>query len=192
MANRIRKTKIKFNYNSKVTSWKLIHDLLELAMKKKKEGPFAKYLIGSSLQLTFPDLAIDNTTYAPDNPNILFDYHVGDTVFNIKTAPIFHIYEKCQRNIEKGLRVYLIVPEEKLPLARENVEEIAAGRITVESIESFVSQNLEELSNFSKDLLAHGFYRLLKTYNERVDAVEIDKSMLIEIPRNLAHYTDRT
>ena len=59
------------------------------------------------------------------------------------------------------------------------------GRIAVESIESFVGQNIEELSYFTRDKLKNGFRRLLETYNDRVDAAETDKSMLVEIPRNL-------
>ncbi len=46
-----------------------------------------------------------------------------------------------------------------------------------------------ELPNFSRDKLKNGFRRLLETYletyNDRVDAAETDKSMLIEIPRDL-------
>jgi len=55
----------------------------------------------------------------------------------------------------------------------------------VVSIETFVSQNLEELSVFTTKGLVSGFRRLLETYNERVDRVETDKSMMIDIPRNL-------
>lgn len=55
----------------------------------------------------------------------------------------------------------------------------------MESIETFVSQNLDELSVFKKDELMSGLRRLLETYNERVDAVETDKSLMIDIPKNL-------
>ncbi len=69
--------------------------------------------------------------------------------------------------------------------ARQNAEAIAPGKIAVESIESFVGQNIEELSSFSKSEIANGFRSLLKIYNERVDAVETDKSVLVEVPPNL-------
>jgi len=58
-------------------------------------------------------------------------------------------------------------------------------RIAVESVESFVGQNIEELSFFTRDKLKNGFRRLLEAYNNRVDAAEMDKSMLVEIPGNL-------
>ncbi len=60
------------------------------------------------------------------------------------------------------------------------------GRIAVESIESFVSQNIDELSMFSSDGIADELRALLETSNRRVDAVENDKSLLIEFPPNLA------
>jgi hypothetical protein len=70
--------------------------------------------------------------------------------------------------------------------ARQNAEIVAPGCIAVESIETFVAQNIEDLALFSLAQVACGLRRLLETYNARVDAVEADKSMMVEIPRNLA------
>jgi hypothetical protein len=53
-------------------------------------------------------------------------------------------------------------------------------------VECFIADNIEELSTFCKDNLVGGMRRLLKLYNERVAAIETDKSLLIEIPRTLA------
>lgn len=193
MGNYLRNRGIRLSFISTLTTWQLINNLLRSSKKKGKEYTVAKHLIGASLHLTFTNIIIRNQMCDSDNnqSTIPFDYFVGDTAFHVTVSPMFGIYEKCKRNIENGFRVYLIVPAGKLAAARENAEGIAAGKIAVESIESFVSQNIEELSDFSKDRLGHGFYRLLRTYNERVDAVEIDKSMLIEIPRNLAHYAEQ-
>ena len=51
--------------------------------------------------------------------------------------------------------------------------------------ESVVVQNIDELAYFTRDKKKNGFRRLLETYNDRADAAETDKSMLVEIPRNL-------
>ncbi len=70
--------------------------------------------------------------------------------------------------------------------ARQNTEAILPGRsISVQSLEAFISQNLEELSGFARSQRLDGFRDLLTTYNARVDAIESDKSILIEIPHNL-------
>ena len=70
--------------------------------------------------------------------------------------------------------------------ARQNAQAASPDRIAVESIESFIANNIEELSQFAKDELKSGFRRLLETYNQRVDAIELDKSLLIEIPASLS------
>lgn len=110
---------------------------------------------------------------------------VNDTAFHVTVAPNAGHFDKCKRNIETGYNAYLLVPDRILVGARQNAEGQLPGKITTQSIEAFVAQNLEELSAFSKGELISGFRRILEKYNERVDQVESDKSMLIEIPRNL-------
>ena len=175
------------SYKPDTTTWQFIHAILKAARERGHEGPVARHLIGTSLQLAFPDILISNESYstAVNQLGRPGDYHVGDTAFHVTVAPMPAVYERCKRNIEDGLRVYLLVPDRSLVGARQNAEATAPGRIAVEAIESFVGQNIEELSTFSKSRLIDGFRRLLETYNRRVDAVENDKSMLIEIPRNL-------
>ncbi|MHB8204194.1 MAG: DUF4928 family protein [Desulfomonilaceae bacterium] len=63
--------------------------------------------------------------------------------------------------------------------------DILNGKVAVESIETFVSQNLEEMSLFRTDQLITGFLTLLEKYNDRVNLIETDKSLMIEIPPNL-------
>ena len=64
------------------------------------------------------------------------------------------------------------------------MDEIGEG-VSVESIQSFVSQNIEELSEFARDKVAENIKSLLKKYNERVGEVETDLSLQIEIPPSL-------
>lgn len=94
------------------------------------------------------------------------------------------VCEKCKVNLDRGLRAYLVAPDEQLAAARQMAESVAPGRITVTSVEAFVGQNVDEMSHFGKGAPA-ALGRLLRRYNERVDAVETDKSFLIDIPENL-------
>jgi hypothetical protein len=79
----------------------------------------------------------------------------------------------------------LLVPDSKLIGTRQNAEQVREKQISVESIESFVSQNINELSNFDKNELPGSLKELVTIYNERVDEVETDKSLIIELPSNL-------
>jgi len=51
--------------------------------------------------------------------------------------------------------------------------------------------NVAELAEFSVELLPKQLLQLLETYNERVAAVEIDRSMQIEIPSSLIRSTSK-
>ena len=143
--------------------------------------------MAQKLQLRFPDIQISNESYstADDQLGRPGDFHLGDTAFHVTVAPMPAVYEKCKSNLHEGLRVYLLVPDRSLTGARQNSTLLLDGKVAVESIESFVSQNIEEISTFSKKRLPEGVRRLLEEYNRRVDEIEVDKSMLIEVPKNL-------
>lgn len=161
--------------------------LIETAKELGKQGPVAQYLVGAKLKLRFPEKEIENKSYstADAQQNCPGDFLLGTSAIHVTVAPMPAVFTKCQRNIHDGLRPYLLVPEKLLQGARQNAELNVEGPLEVESIESFVAQNILEVSEFSSELLAKQFLRLLQIYNERVNAVEIDKSMLIEIPQSL-------
>ena len=62
---------------------------------------------------------------------------------------------------------------------------MADTRIGVHSLEQFIGQNMEEISEFRYAQLARSIRDLLELYNRRVETVETDRSLLIEIPANL-------
>lgn len=179
--------RVKVIYNPANTAWQSVHDLLETAKEVGKEGPVAQYLVGAKLSLRFPHLNVRNDISSAQDElsGSPGDFLVNDAAFHVTVAPNPGHFEKCKQNIGMGYSVYLLVPDRILVGTRQNAESLLPGQITTQSIESFVAQNLEELSVFSKGELIGGFRRLLERYNERVDQVEPDKSMLIEIPRNL-------
>jgi hypothetical protein len=179
--------KISIKINPELSTWCNISNILSVARETGKEGPLAQYLVGAKLELRFPDIKIGNESYstADDQLGRPGDFYIGDTAFHVTVAPMPALYEKCQQNLNDGMRVYLLVPDRTLNGARQNADLILPGRVAVESIESFVSQNIEELLDFSKKKLTAGLRGLLETYNKRVEACEIDKSMLIEMPKNI-------
>lgn len=181
----VKRVKAIFNIND--ATWKFIHSILENAGQSGKGGPVAEYLVGAKLSLRFPGKKIRNKRFSESDVQGGYhgDFEVGNTVFHVTVAPMPELYEKCSGNLEHGLRVYLLVPEAIAIGVRQNAVWGAAGRIAVESIESFVATNVDELCEFDGDRLKSGFRRLLETYNARVDEVEMDKSMLIDIPANL-------
>jgi hypothetical protein len=169
------------------TTWHTIKDLLSVARKNDKEGPVGRYLVGAKLQIRFPKLSIENKSCSKTDKKLRMngDYYVGDTIFHVVVAPTEAVFNRCRSNIKRGFRVYLLVPDRTLTWARQYAEYAFSGKIAVESIESFVSQNIEEISKFSKSGLKAGLRELLETYNRRVDEISLDKSLMVDIPRGL-------
>jgi hypothetical protein len=178
---------LKIVYDPTRTTQHLVHHLLKLASGTGKAGAVAQHLVGAKLQLRFPHLPIENRPFSAADEQVgrPGDFMVGDTAFHVTVAPTPGVYARCQENLRKGERVYLLVRESQVVGARQNTDFLAPSRIAVQSIESFVSQNIEELSEFSQKKLASEFRHLLEIYNGRVEEAESDKSLMLEIPPNL-------
>ena len=176
--------KLAFEYRKDITSREAIGMILESARKRRKAGEVAEYLVGAKLALRFPDYDIRNSaaSAADDQTDEKGDFQINDCVFHVTTAPNSGHYEKCRRNLADGLRIFLLVPDEILAGARQNANLETAGRVSVESMESFVSQNIEELSDFSGEKISQNMKRLLEVYNARIGKVETDLSLQIKIP----------
>jgi hypothetical protein len=179
--------RLKFVFDAGKTTRQIVHEILVAAQENGKLGAVAQYLVGAKLQLRFPEIAVSNDSYSTADIQLgrKGDFLIKDTAFHVTVAPMPAVYEKCRSNLDAGYRVYLLVPDDAVIGSRQNAELTAKGKIAVESIESFVGQNVEELSAFSQKGLLTEFLKLLQTYNQRVDAVESDKSMMIELPGNL-------
>lgn len=187
LKKRRAKEPVRFAFDQAKSTWQAISDLLGLARESGKEGMVAQYLVGAILALRFPELTVENLSYSTADNRLgrPGDFYLGSTAFHVTVAPMPAVFEKCQKNIAEGYRVYLLVPDRAVIGARQTAEGIMSGRIAVESIESFVGNNVEELAQFSKDRLKEGMKRLIDEYNRRVNEVETDKSLLIDVPKNL-------
>jgi len=180
--------KIKLVFDPKLSTWQIIYNLLKEAREEGKAGFVAQHLVGAKLQLRFPQISISNESVSTaDLPTSRQgDFFIGNTVFHVTIAPMQAVFEKCLDNLSQGFKVYLLIPDAKLAAARQLGEQFCFGQIAVESLESFLSQNIDEISVFSDKNLKSSLISLIEIYNERVDAVEIDKSLMIELPSNLS------
>ena len=176
--------KISFDYRRDMTSREIVGAILASAGKRLRTGEVAEYLVGAKLSLRFPDYDIRNSAASAADRQMAEqgDFQINDCVFHVTVAPNRGHYDKCRRNLDDGFRVFLLVPDEILVGARQNAHQDSNGRVSVESIESFVSQNIEELSDFAGERVAQNLGRLIDEYNQRVAEVETDLSLQIRIP----------
>ena len=94
--------------------------------------------------------------------------------------------KKMQGNLAENYRVVLITSSDKYAASCQ-LADVAGilNRVDVYPAETFVAQNMDELAMFNRASFLKTFRRLLLTYNTRVDAIEPEKSLLIEIPGRL-------
>lgn len=75
-------------------------------------------------------------------------------------------------------------PHDKVSFAYGLFESEGLGnRVQVIALESFIGINIEELSFYKRDLIRLNVARLLAHYNKRIEDIEPDKSLQIEIPQ---------
>lgn len=179
--------KIKLTFNPSFSTWHIIYTLLQTAIAEGKAGYIAQHLVGAKLQLRFPDIKVSNESASTADMQTQRpgDFLIGHTAFHVTVAPMPAVFEKCKHNISQGYKPFLLVPDSKLVGTRQLAEQVSEQQIAVESVESFVSQNINEISKFNKDNLTNSFKELIEIYNRRVDEVETDKSLMIELPSNL-------
>lgn len=174
-------------FDPSMTTRDLVRQILDKAQEREQSGQVAQYLVGAKLALRFPDLDVPNESYSTADQQLgrAGDFLLKDTAFHVTMTPMDKVYDRCKKNVEQGMRAYLLVPDDHVQSARRRAKDEVPGGVAVESIESFVGQNLEEMATFSQTELTASLYKLLVVYNQRVEAVEVDKSLMIEIPPNL-------
>ena len=164
----------------------IIADILAAAGTKR--GGVAHHLVGAKLALRYPNIEIENRSFATADVQLGLpgDYLISDTAFHVSVSPMPAVLEKCKENLRDGYRAILLVLASRTEAAKQMAEELEVGsRIGIYAIEDFIGQNVEELGEFATLDLRTEFRNLLIKYNERVEQVEVDKSIMIEIPHNL-------
>ncbi len=179
--------RIEWTYDPSQSTFQIVESILSVAREKRKEGPIAQYLVGAKLQLRFPNMQISNESYSTADIQLgrQGDFFIGNTVFHVTVQPLPGVFEKCKQNIDHGYHVYLLVPDRIVQASRQMAESFQVEKVFVQSLESFIGQNIDEIASFAHSELVRNLKALLDIYNERVEAVEVDKSMMIELPPQL-------
>ena len=173
-------------FNTDKKSSQLIHEILEHARRLRREDFVARALISAHLSVQYPRLETQTSSAgtASTESDDRAELFVNDTVFHVTTAPSPYLYEKWAENLQNGYRVFILVPERLLTDVRQYVASVLPGKVTVTSVETFLSQSIEYSAAFSKDEIIRGVWRLLNMYNQQVAALTRDTALLIELPHN--------
>lgn len=165
----------------------IVADILQAASVRpdKPTGTVAQHLVGAKLELRFPnqDIGRDRANAADQQTNRQGDFQLGNTAFHVTMSPMQKLVARAQENIREGYRPVVLVPYSKVSFATGLFESEGLGdRVGVQSIESFVGTNVEEMGDFSSSSIRECIARLIRQYNERIYYCETDKSLMVEEP----------
>lgn len=165
----------------------IVADILNAAKSRADQptGAVAQHLVGAKLELRFPDSDIgrDKTNTADMQTSRQGDFQIGNTAFHVTMAPSAKLADRAEANISQGFRPLMLVPETEVAFAVGLFKsEGLSERVGVQSIESFVGINIEEMCSFSSENIQLGVAKLIRQYNDRIEDCESDQSLRIEEP----------
>lgn len=177
---------VDLDYSKPVSS--VVSDILKAAAERsdKPTGAVLQHLIGAKLQLRFPDVKIgnDRANAADLHTDREGDFQVGTTAFHVTTAPMEKLITRCVENKRAGYRPVILTLESKVIAARQMADNVGMSeQIAVQAVETFIGNNIEEIAIYDGDKIREGLARLIRTYNARINTIEIDKSLMIDEPR---------
>lgn len=166
----------------------IVRDILAAASLRtdKPTGTVAQHLVGAKLEMMFPTMEIgkDNSNAADQQTNRSGDFQINDAAFHVTVSPMAKLTDRCRDNIRNGVRPVVIVPADKVAFAQGLFEsEQLDDNVQVISLESFIGIGIEELSMYRDARIRLNVARLIACYNRRIDEIESDKSLQIEMPR---------
>lgn len=173
--------KIRFERQHSPIEW--IHKILEEA-KGKSGGVVEQHLIGAKLEKRHSDVEVANfPSHAADvQTGRSGDFTIGNTVYHVTATPGPSVIQKCSENIKSGMHPVLLVPSVSVVKAISFAEyEGIEKYLSVIAIEDFVAFNIIEMATGNQAKFFEILQEIIKVYNERLEKVETDMSLKIEI-----------
>lgn len=152
--------------------------------KGRSGGKVEQHLVGAKLEQRHPDLEVPNHPgHAADvQTGRSGDFTIGSTCFHVTASPGSDVIRKCAANLGAGLHPFLLIPRDQLEKARHLAEDQHVdSRLTIVAIEDFIAVNIIELSNGDQPRFAELLKLIVEKYNRRLEEVETDMSLRIEI-----------
>ena len=181
---------LKFDPSKSLRS--IVSDLMAQAVKRQKDNPGNTYagtvlqhLVGAKLDLILPEekrVTHYGANVADSPTSRAGDFVLDDVAIHVTTSPSEALIRKCKANIEAGLRPVIVTIAD----SRAGIESIAKGfeiegRIDVIEVEQFIATNILEWSQFAEKSQRAEIIRLISKYNEIVESVETDPSLIINL-----------
>lgn len=169
----------------------LVRDVLNQAEERQKNTPgmqfmgaVLQHLVGAKLDCALGAGQFDHNSFSTSDAQSgrAGDFFIGDVALHVTTSPGEGVVQRCKENLDDGYRPIIVTTARGLTAAEVLCENAGIGeRVDVFEVEQFVALNLYELGRFAADGRRVAVNDLVGRYNEVVEDVETDPSLLIEI-----------
>ncbi|MBX9787864.1 MAG: DUF4928 family protein [Pirellulales bacterium] len=147
-------------------------------------GKVEQHLVGATLEHRHPNVAVPNFAgHAADvQTGRGGDFLIGTTCYHVTASPGSDVVRKCAANLGAGLYPVLLVPRNEVGRARHLAEDQGVDvRFTIAAIEDFIALNIIEMADGEQPRFIELLRTIVETYNRRLQEVETDMSLRIEV-----------
>lgn len=169
----------------------LVRDVLSQAEERQKNTPgmqfmgaVLQHLVGAKLDCALGAGQFDHNSFSTSDAQSgrAGDFFIGDVALHVTTSPGEGVVQRCKENLDDGYRPIIVTTARGLTAAEVLCENAGVGeRVDVFEVEQFIALNLYELGRFAADGRRIAVNDLVDRYNEIVEQVETDPSLMIEI-----------
>ncbi len=167
----------------------IIRDVVAQAEARRSEasgmmitGAVLQHLVGAKLELAVAG-GLEHHSFSTSDQQTrrAGDFVVGSAALHVTVTPSEAVIQRCQDNLEAGLRPIIVTTKRGVAAAEvlaenQGIEE----RLDIFEVEQFIALNLYELSGFKADERKATIAEFVQRYNAIVDDVETDPSLKIE------------
>ena len=141
-------------------------------------------LIGATLARRYPDRDIADFCGQATNlqPEMDGGLALGTVTYHVAGKACKEVIARCKEDLGTGVLPVILVPHEQVAIAMWRAEsDGVSNQVSIFAIEEFITQNIIELSTDSGEDLFTALQRIVSEYNRRLQEVETDMSLKIEI-----------
>lgn len=152
--------------------------------KGRSGGIVEQQLIGAKLERRFKEISIANyPAHAGDKQTErVGDFSISKMVYHITAAPSRQVLQKCSDNLKAGLHPILLIPRNQENKTRILAQDEGIDQsLSIITIEDFIAVNIIELATEEKKDFFSILKEIIDIYNRRLQEVETDLSLLIEV-----------
>ncbi|MBN2109169.1 MAG: DUF4928 family protein, partial [Deltaproteobacteria bacterium] len=181
-----------FSFDQSKSLRSVIRNLINQAEKRQKQstgatfvGTMLQHLVGAKLNLLLTDsIEHHGASVADDVSGREGDFVVEDVAIHVTTSPTEALIRKCQRNLDKGLKPFIITLHKGVAVAEGLAEQAGIfDRLDIFEAEQFLAGNLYEIGKFAQAGRKTTTEHLIREYNKIISSCETDPSLLITLTK---------